>query len=158
VLVMSSVNAGEWMDHRAPPRLGVETTQAAHPWGRTNQRIEAACREVAGGELEIVVIRLGAVWWPDYPSRDALQRRVWLSHEDAGRLFRACLLAPVVPGRLSTLNAVSDVRDRVHDTANPFGWEPRSRTVGWNRWRRARVIAAKSALHGILRRGLRSRP
>lgn len=148
VLVMSSVNASEWRAWRTPPLLEVASgPPPGSDWGRVNLEAEALCRQAAAGsELDVVVVRLGGVWWPDYPLHGPEHRRVWLSHEDLGALFRACLTSPVVPRRVTICNAVSDVAGRVHDLANSFGWAPVSRGVGAQRWLRHQVIRAKSAI------------
>jgi len=136
--------------------VGVADTRTPETlYGRTRLEIEALARGASGKTVEVSCVRLGAIHHPDFPTPDTLARRVWLSHEDCAGLMRACIDAPVVPGRFSVWYAISDLPGRILDVSNPFGWRPMTTSVGLRRILAWKVRQINTAIRGRLR--LRSR-
>lgn len=134
-------------------RTRVSVAEAQTPdteYGRTRIQIEDLGRAASQSGLEVVCVRLGAVRRPDYPPQWSLLRNHWLSHEDCVAVFRACLAAPMVAGRSSLFYAVSDLPERVFDTANPFGWTPKTTTVGSRRAVMANIHRLNTGVRGRL--------
>lgn len=135
-------------------RTWVNVADAQAPdteYGRTRIQIEDLGRAASRSGMEVVCVRLGAIRHPDYPPQWSLLRNHWLSHEDCVALFRACLAAPVVAGRFSLFYAVSDLPERVFDTANPFGWTPKTTSVGSRRTVVANIHRLNTGVRGRLR-------
>jgi len=74
--------------------------------------------------FEFVAIRLGGVTRSDSPKSGEGKSATWLSHRDLYGAFAACLADAPVPGRTTVFYAVSANAESIHDTINPFGWEP----------------------------------
>lgn len=148
VILMSSV--------RAAPLPSVWTGRERdlrwpEPVRRAGMAIERLGSRAAARGLDVIVIRLGGVCWPDHPV-PGLERAVWLSHADCADLIRRCIEAPIEPGRCVTFVAVSDTRHRVHDTTNPLGWVSATKSVGLGRRLHLRRVQIKSALKVWLQR------
>ena len=126
-------------------------------YGRNRLSIEALGRTASESGLDVICIRLGTVRHPDAPVRRPELRTHWLSHEDCAALFRACLIAPFVPGRFSVFYAVSDLPGRVFDVSNPFDWMPRTHAVGLRRSAVAAAHRLNTGIRGRLRIGTRLR-
>ena len=150
-VIPSSFGAAAAQPHRGGPRVTIAESQpAATEFGRTRLQIESRCREAARSGMDVVCIRLGTVLHPDAPSRHAGLGAHWLSHEDVASLFSACCAAPVVPGRFSLFYAVSDVPERIFDTANPFGWTPQTKRMGTARTLIAMIHRVNTGIRGRL--------
>ncbi len=151
VVLPSSILATASAQRLGTTRVGIRDSQPPDTeYGRNRLSIEALGRGASERGIEIVCIRLGTVRHPDAPVRRPELRTHWLSHEDCGTLFRACLTAPFVPGRFSLFYAVSDLPGRVFDTSNPFGWAPGTDTVGLRRSAVAAVHRLNTGIRGRL--------
>ena len=147
VVLPSSIAATSRAQLAGTARVNIQDAQPSDTeYGRNRLLIEALGRTASENGLDVVCIRLGTVRHPDAPVRRGELRTHWLSHEDCAGLFRACLTAPLVPGRFSLFYAVSDLPGRVFDTSNPFDWMPGTRAVGL---RRSAVAAAHRLNTGI---------
>lgn len=153
IVLPSSILATSAVQLRGSDRIAIENARPAEDdFGRSRLEVERMGREFANEtQTEVIAIRLGTIRIPDRPSREDLLRPHWLSHEDCGELFRVCLAAPVVAGRLSLFYAVSDTKGRILDTSNPFGWTPRTREVGIRRRAVGALFDAAAATRGVLR-------
>jgi hypothetical protein len=109
-----------------------------------NRAIEEAGREASRSGPDVACIRLGSVSWPDRPRSP--DEALWLSHEDCAAAFAAVLASPPVGGRFTAFTAVSALAGTHPDTANPFGWQPHTRRVGWRRRAHGRVVDLKGRL------------
>jgi len=76
-------------------------------------------------DFEFIGVRFGGVTGDDSVKAGAGQTATWLSHDDLLGAIGACLASEPVPGRSTVFYAVSNNADRIHDTANPFGWKPK---------------------------------
>jgi nucleoside-diphosphate-sugar epimerase len=136
VVLLSSVRAAPvppwWAGRGVVPDWPVDVVRA----GRAIERVGA---RAARAGLDVVVLRLGGVHWPDWPPA-GVEGDVWLSHEDCCELFRDCIEAPFVPGRCVEFVAVSDTPGRGHSIDNPLGWRPRTRSAGLRRFVRSRLV------------------
>lgn len=157
VIIPSSTYAGGFP---RGPGVRIGAADAGSPsshWGRTCLDIEERARAAAAaGDLEVVCVRLGAVPRLDHPGQGE-ERRRWISRQDCADMFRACLTGAIVPGRVSIFYAVSDLPDSPFDTANPFGWAPKTRTPGFRRTARMKLDHLNTSIRGRLQLGTRLR-
>ena len=152
LVLPSSVLATSNAQLRGTTKVSVADTEPPDSeFGRSRLLVEGLGRKAAANGMEVVCIRLGTVRHPDAPVPRPELRNQWLSHEDCVALFRACLGAPEVPGRFSLFYAVSDLPERVLDTANPFAWAPRTQRVGFRRSVRAALYRLNTGIRGRLR-------
>jgi nucleoside-diphosphate-sugar epimerase len=75
--------------------------------------------------FEFVGVRFGGVTRDGSVKHGPGQTATWLSHRDLVGAIDACLKGEAVAGRSTVFYAVSANSDRIHETTNPFGWEPR---------------------------------
>jgi nucleoside-diphosphate-sugar epimerase/predicted HD phosphohydrolase len=131
VVLASSVQADAYREWVGPGLLRADRVpRAVGPYGAAKVLVEEVGRHYAERGLDVTCIRLGAVTADGLPDREDLwERRVWLSRRDCARALRACLEAPAEPGRFRVFYAVSNNEGRVHETYNPFGWEPIDRAT-----------------------------
>lgn len=124
----SSVHADHFYDWEGPGLLAPKRSPRANgPYGAAKVVVEEYAGDLAGSNFRVANLRYGGVTADDQPHpTDDWERRVWLSHADLCALLRRILDAPAGPDHC-VIYAVSDNEDRVHDTVNPFGWEPRGR-------------------------------
>lgn len=96
------------------------------PYGAGKCFLEALGRYYASAKrLEVVCIRLGGVNRDDQPPKAPYsERQVWLSQKDCASLVQACIEAPSIPDGFAIVYGVSNNKDTLHDTTNPFGWQP----------------------------------
>ncbi|HZZ99318.1 MAG TPA: NAD(P)-dependent oxidoreductase [Candidatus Paceibacterota bacterium] len=94
------------------------------PYGASKTMIEALGRYYTQKGLEVVCIRFGGVRINNIP-RDADTARRFLTQDDCCSLIQACIDSQNVPENYSIVYGVSKNTGAVHDTSNPFGWEPK---------------------------------
>ncbi len=158
VILPSSVLATSRAQLVGAARVGILHAQPPDTeYGRNRLLMEALGRTASENGIDVVCIRLGVIRHPDAPPHCPELRLHWLSHEDCAGLFRACLTAPIVPGRFSLFYAVSDLPERTFDTANSFGWTPRTRAVGFRRAALLAVHRLNTGVRGRLQMGTRLR-
>lgn len=80
-------------------------------------------------DFEFIGVRFGGVTRDDSVKTGVGQTATWLSHRDLVGAIDACLVGDPVPGRSTVFYAVSNNADKIHDTANPFGWMPKDDSV-----------------------------
>ena len=121
----SSVHADFFYDWMGPGLLSTERQQRANGlYGGLKLVIEAMDREHATSEFRVADVRYGGVTDSGEPHpSDTWERRVWLSHGDLRDMIRAVVEHEGGPD-WAHFYAVSNNEHRVHDTVNPFGWEP----------------------------------
>lgn len=126
LIAASSVHADFFYDWMGPGLLSTERQQRANSlYGGLKLLVEAIDHEHASDDLRIADIRYGGVTDDGNPhATDPWERRVWLSHPDLCAMYQA-ILEHDEPPNYCHFYAVSDNEERVHDTANPFGWVPR---------------------------------
>lgn len=125
LIMASSVHADFFYDWMGPGLLTTDRQQRANGlYGGLKLLIEALDQEHARDDLRIADVRYGGVTKNGEPHpTDSWERRVWLSHPDLCAMVRA-VVDHDGPPNYALFYAVSDNEHRVHDTANPFGWEP----------------------------------
>lgn len=127
LVLASSVHADDFRDVDAATPLHVPGSYCpATPYG-TYKLIgeEVGSALAAQHRFEFVAVRFGGVTRDDSVKEGKGRTATWLSHRDLGEAVAACVARDPVPGRATVFYAVSNNADRVHDTRNPFGWEPR---------------------------------
>jgi len=126
VIVASSVHADYFYDHGGGERLTIKRRPRSNDaYGASKLLLEQLCRAHASAEMKVVAIRFGGVTANGQPHpRDNWERRVFLSHHDCAALLRCIIDAPSIADDFTLLYAVSDNEGRVHDTTNPFRWQP----------------------------------
>ena len=124
-IAASSVHADFFYDWLGPGLLTTDRHHRANGlYGGLKLAVEALDQEHATADFRIADIRYGGVTRSGNPHpSDTWERRVWLSHRDVCNLIRAIVAHEGGPD-WTHFYAVSDNEHRVHDTANPFGWEP----------------------------------
>jgi NAD+ dependent glucose-6-phosphate dehydrogenase len=80
-------------------------------------------------DFEFIGVRLGGVTRDNSVKTGEGQTATWLSHNDLVSAVDACLAPEPVPRRSTVFYVVSNNADRIHDTTNPFGWEPRDNSA-----------------------------
>ena len=125
-IMASSVHADFFYDFMGPGLLNTDRQQRANGlYGGLKLLIEALDEELSDEELRIADVRYGGVTHDGLPHpTDTWERRVWLSHPDLCAMLDA-VLTHDDPPVYAKFYAVSNNEHRVHDTANPFGWEPK---------------------------------
>ncbi|MEM7625785.1 MAG: NAD(P)-dependent oxidoreductase [Planctomycetota bacterium] len=126
-IMASSVHADFFYDWMGPGLLNTDRQQRANGlYGGLKLLVEAIDQELADPDLRIADVRYGGVTDDGRPHpTDTWERRVWLSHPDLCAMYDAILSHPDPPV-YAKFYAVSDNEHRVHDTVNPFGWEPKN--------------------------------
>lgn len=121
VIMASSVHADNYRGQQevliSPERTPIPTSV----YGADKVFIESLGRLYASKGLEVVCIRFGAVG--ESPT-DEEGRMLWLSPNDCASLIKTLIDAPTVPGNFSLIYGISNNIGKVHNTVNPFGWEP----------------------------------
>lgn len=133
----SSVHADDFRGSDAAAPLRVPGSyRPATPYGAYKLIGEEAGSALAARHgFEFVAIRFGGVTHDDSVKRGMGRTATWLSHRDLGDAVAACVASAPVPGRATVFYAVSNNADRLHDTRNPFGWEPRDDATTHSRGR-----------------------
>ncbi len=93
------------------------------PYGASKVMIEALGRYYAQKGLEVICIRFGGVRKINKP-RDADSAPRFLTHSDCCSLIQSCIAALQVPGNYAIVYGISKNSGAIHDTSNPFGWQP----------------------------------
>lgn len=127
VIMASSVHADDFYTWKGPGKLTTEEIPVpASPYGADKVFMESLGRYYAKRGLEVICVRFGRVTSANKPPEDDYwETAVWLSNEDCINMIEACLTAEKVPDNFAVFYAVSNNKNRVHDTANPFGWSPK---------------------------------
>lgn len=124
LIMASSVHADDFIRQPGPfmvPGSGVPTS----PYGAHKILNEALGRYYASWHsLSFIGVRFGGVTPDDRPRATGKEPLVWLSHKDCATALKACLQAKQAPGDFTLFYAVSNNTGRMHDTTNPFGWQP----------------------------------
>jgi len=134
VIMASSIHADTFYLPRGERILSpYDPPHPDSPYGKDKVLMEELGREYAQKGLEVICIRFGGISAatnkpPAVENPESLmqvaERAAWLSHGDAVGLVGKCLNAEKVPGNFAIVYGVSDNLGRVHDTSNPFGWQP----------------------------------
>lgn len=127
VIIASSVHADDFVGKHITGLLdpfALPTPDS--PYGANKCMIEALGRYYAAAKgIEVICIRFGGVNRADQPpAAPESERQVWLSQRDCNQLVTACINADSIPNNYSIVYAVSNNKASVHDTVNPFGWQP----------------------------------
>jgi nucleoside-diphosphate-sugar epimerase len=131
LVMASSVHADS---HRDPTPAGPLTIPGSY-YPATPYGVYKLIGEEVGKVLsrrfcfEYVGVRFGGVTRDDSVKTGSGQTATWLSHGDLLAAIDACLASEPVPGRSTVFYAVSNNADRIHDTANPFGWKPKDNSA-----------------------------
>ena len=132
VIMASSVHADHHRDPAAVEPFAVPGSyHPATPYGAyklIEEEVGNALSRQFG--FEFIGVRFGGVTRDDSVKTGAGQTATWLSHDDLLSAVEACLTVEPVPGRSTVFYAVSNNTDRIHDTANPFGWKPKDDSAG----------------------------
>ncbi|OGH04539.1 MAG: hypothetical protein A2W22_04710 [Candidatus Levybacteria bacterium RBG_16_35_11] len=129
IIMASSVHAHKFYDWKFPPLISINIpSEPDSPYGEDKIAIENLGRDYALKGLEVVVIRLGGINPTDIPPLSGNdpweERAAWLSRNDCISLIKSVIQAENIPGNFVLMYAVSNNRNRIHDTSNPFGWRP----------------------------------
>jgi nucleoside-diphosphate-sugar epimerase len=127
LIMASSVHAD---DHRAHATVEPLTVPGSYypatPYGVYKLIGEEAGKALAKQfDFEFIGVRFGGVTRDNSVKTGAGQTATWLSHNDLISAVDACLATEPLPRRSIVFYVVSNNADRIHDTTNPFGWEPK---------------------------------
>ena|ERR1700684_2371779 len=131
LIMASSVHAD---NHRDPTALRPLTVPGSYypatPYGAYKLIGEEVGKALSKQfNFEFIGVRFGGVTEDDSVKTGEGQTATWLSHDDLVSAIDACLAIEPVPGRSTVFYAVSNNTDRIHDTVNPFGWEPKDNSA-----------------------------
>jgi NAD+ dependent glucose-6-phosphate dehydrogenase len=127
VVMASSVHADQFAGRELHGLLKpYDLPQPDSPYGAGKVLMESLGRYYANTHgVTVVCVRFGGVNRADTPpEQPESERQVWLSHRDCVSLITAALETPEIPGNYAIVYGVSDNPGRLHDLANPFGWQP----------------------------------
>jgi nucleoside-diphosphate-sugar epimerase len=128
VLLASSVHADYFYDWTGPAlKHPHDEPRGNGPYGCAKVMVEELACRFTNDAMRVACIRYGAVTADNQPHpTDDWERRVWLSHADAGSLIDAALTRDW-PEPYTLCYGVSNNEGRVHDLSNPWGWSPAER-------------------------------
>jgi nucleoside-diphosphate-sugar epimerase len=131
LIMASSVHAD---DHRGLPTLEPlaipGSCYPATPYGAYKLIGEEVGKALSKQfDFEFIGVRFGGVTPDDHVKTGKGQTATWLSHDDLVEAVAACMKGQPTPRRATIFYAVSNNADRIHDTANPFGWEPKDNSA-----------------------------
>jgi nucleoside-diphosphate-sugar epimerase len=131
LIMASSVHAD---DHRGPTVAEPLTIPGSYypvtPYGVYKLIGEEAGKALSRQfEFEFVGLRFGGVTRDGSVKTGVGQMATWLSHDDLIGAVDCCLACEPAPGRSTVFYVVSNNVDRIHDTTNPFGWEPKDNSA-----------------------------
>jgi len=126
LILASSVQIDDFYHHNTKSLIRpLERVKPPHPYGAHKALFESLGRELAKNHgTEVIAIRFGGVQTNNKPLPHPFEDAVWLSHGDCQELIRKIVNTPPVSGRFTSMYAVSNNLNRLHDTINPFGWKP----------------------------------
>ena len=125
VVMASSVHADDFRQHTGPPLRADRAPRPQMPYGESKVAMEARGRLHARQGLEgSCACRFGGVTHDERIPQDRREADASLTHRDCVAVIDRCLSAPSIPDRFVVLHAVSENPGRIHDLANPLGWEP----------------------------------
>lgn len=126
VIMASSVHADNFYNYEGTKKLRTNRVPTpTTPYGANKVFTESLGRYYAGKGLEVICIRFGGVNRQNkHPKNDFWEGAVWLKHQDLINLINACLKAKNIKNNFALVNAVSNNKNRIHDTSNQFGWKP----------------------------------
>ena len=128
VIMASSVHADDYSGWKeGEPLIKPDTVPTPDsPYGASKVFMEALGRYYARQGLQVVCIRFMGLNADNKKSQtDPDASKKWFSHNDCGTLIKAIIEAPLVPNNFVVMYGVSNNPGRMHDTSNPFGWEPK---------------------------------
>jgi nucleoside-diphosphate-sugar epimerase len=136
LIMASSVHAD---DHRDPTAVGYFTVPGSYypatPYGAYKLVGEEVGKVLSKQfDFEFIGVRFGGVTRDDSVKTGEGQTATWLSHGDLVEAIAACMAGEPMPGRSTVLYVVSNNADRIHDTTNPFGWEPKDNSADHMHW------------------------
>lgn len=122
----SSVNADDFLHREGEELLAIPgTTHPTSPYGAHKLILDEMARMNAYEHgYEAVAVRFGGVTADNSVKEAHIHPPVWLSRQDATMAIGAVVEAPEVPNSYAAFYAVSDNTSKIHDTSNPFGWQP----------------------------------
>jgi nucleoside-diphosphate-sugar epimerase len=131
LVMASSVHADDHRDPTTPRPLGIPGSYyPATPYGVYKLIGEEVGKALSRQfDFEFIGVRFGGVTRDDSVKTGEGQTATWLSHDDLVGAVDACLATEPVPRRSTVFYAVSNNADRIHDTANPFGWKPKDNSA-----------------------------
>jgi uronate dehydrogenase len=131
LIMASSVHADNHRDPEAAMPLAVPGSYyPATPYGAYKLIGEEVGKVLSKRfNFEFIGVRFGGVTRDDSVKTGEGQTATWLSHDDLLSAIEACLATEPVPGRSTVFHAVSNNADRIHDTTNLFGWQPRDNSA-----------------------------
>jgi len=127
VIMASSVHADNFHMWKGPGKLTAKNIPVPDSvYGASKVFMESLGRYYARQGLEVICVRFGGVSSTNKaPEDDFWENAVWLSNEDCINMTKTCIDAEKVPDNFAVFYAVSNNKDRIHDTRNPFGWSPK---------------------------------
>lgn len=126
LIMASSVHADDFNNYQGSELLTVPGSYApTSPYGVHKLVIEEIGKFYSTHhDIEFIGIRFGGVTTDNSVRTHLKEPAVWLSHRDLITAVEACVTALKVPDNYAVFYAVSNNSGRVHDTKNPFGWQP----------------------------------
>jgi len=130
VIMFSSIHADDYTNFKGKGLKTVDNIPTPDsPYGAYKVYMEGLGRYYAKKGKEVICIRLGGVTTDDKLALDEEDfEKVYLSHQDLLNLVKTCIKCKNIPDNYDLFNAVSDNKNRIHDTSNKIGWKPNLKT------------------------------
>jgi nucleoside-diphosphate-sugar epimerase len=124
VIMASSVHADNFKQWEGPSLVQVDRKPTPiTPYGEGKVEMEALGKAYAAKGMEVICVRFGGVHPKVSTSKNTAQ--TGLTYNDLVSMMQHCIDAKTVPNNFVVFYGVSNNKKRIHDTSNPFGWEPR---------------------------------
>jgi len=124
VIMASSVHADDFRNFNGKSLLfPYKVPSPTSPYGADKVFMESLGRYFSKKGLEVVCIRFGAVGYGK--PKDKEGKILWLTNNDCEGLIKKIIRARTIPDNFSIVYGVSNNKNKIHSSANPFGWKPK---------------------------------
>ena len=125
LIMASSIQADDFRNYDKKELLSIDKIPTpVSAYGATKVFIESLGRYYSNNnDLEVICPRFGGINDLD-DKKEGEYSRIYLSHEDCISAVDKCIFAKVVPNKFSVFYVVSDNKNKIHNIANDFDWNP----------------------------------
>ncbi len=129
VIMMSSIHANNYFDASDQKLITINDEDIPDsPYGTSKIFIEKLGLYYSKKyNINVICPRIGGVNLPDSPQQypdEKYYDRIWLSQNDFCNLIKKCIETEDSNNKFCKFYAVSNNKNKLHDTSNPIGWLP----------------------------------